>query len=111
MEAAPTASAPEPSGLARLGFPPWTTRGPVTIALLIVMAAHRVDDLLPYATRVVVLDGGRVRFDGTPDEVFGQHLVTLRDELGIFVLGWLAAMIVYLVVIGTPIMKSFQSTL
>jgi energy-coupling factor transport system ATP-binding protein len=26
-----------------------------------------------------------VRFDGTPDEVFGQHLVTLRDELGIFV--------------------------
>jgi energy-coupling factor transport system ATP-binding protein len=52
---------------------------------LIVMAAHRVDDLLPYATRVVVLDGGRVRFDGTPDEVFGQHLVTLRDELGIFV--------------------------
>ena len=52
---------------------------------LIVMAAHRVDDLLPYATRVVVLDGGSVRFDGTPDEVFGQHLLTLRDELGIFV--------------------------
>jgi len=52
---------------------------------LIVMAAHRVDDLLPHATRVVVLDGGRVRFDGTPDEVFGQHLLTLRDELGIFV--------------------------
>jgi energy-coupling factor transport system ATP-binding protein len=52
---------------------------------LIVMAAHRVDDLLPYATRVVVLDGGSVRFDGTPDDVFGEHLLTLRDELGIFV--------------------------
>jgi hypothetical protein len=34
-EAAPTASAPEPSGLARLGFLPWTTRDLVTIALII----------------------------------------------------------------------------
>jgi energy-coupling factor transport system ATP-binding protein len=52
---------------------------------LIVMAAHKIDEVLPFATRLVVLDEGRVAFDGPPREVLGNHLAVLRDELGVFV--------------------------
>jgi energy-coupling factor transport system ATP-binding protein len=52
---------------------------------LIVMAAHKIDEVLPFATRLVVLDEGRVAFDGPPREVLGNNLAVLRDELGVFV--------------------------
>jgi energy-coupling factor transport system ATP-binding protein len=52
---------------------------------LIVMTAHKIDDVLPYATRLVVMADGRIRFDGRPEAILGQHLAALRDDLGIFV--------------------------
>jgi energy-coupling factor transport system ATP-binding protein len=52
---------------------------------LIVMAAHKIDDVLPFATRLVVMDGGRIVFDGAPSRILAEHLETLRDKLGIFV--------------------------
>ncbi|MFN8525475.1 MAG: energy-coupling factor transporter ATPase [Chloroflexota bacterium] len=52
---------------------------------LIVMAAHKIDDVLPFATRLIVLDGGRVVLDGPPATILADHLFRLKDELGVFV--------------------------
>lgn len=52
---------------------------------LIVLATHRIDDVLPYLTRLVVLDRGEVVRDGPVDEVLARDLAYLRDDLGIFV--------------------------
>ncbi len=52
---------------------------------LIVMAAHKIDDVLPVATRLLVMSEGRIILDGPPESILTQHLLALRDELGIFV--------------------------
>src|SRR3981081_527271 len=52
---------------------------------LIVRAASYGDEVLLFAPRLVVLDEGRVAFDGPPREVLGNNLAVLRDELGVFV--------------------------
>lgn len=40
----------------------------------ILLSEHIVDDLLPYADRVIMLERGRVAFDGTP-EAYAAHLL------------------------------------
>ena len=52
---------------------------------LIVMAAHKIDDVLPFATRLIVMSEGRIVLDGPPRAILAEHLEWLRDELGIFV--------------------------
>ena len=42
----------------------------------VVFVSHSMDDVAQYADRIVVLDGGKIRFEGTAKEVF-RH----RDEL------------------------------
>ena len=42
----------------------------------IILVSHSMDDVAEYADRIIVLKDGRVRFDGTPKEVF-RH----REEL------------------------------
>ncbi|WP_425645339.1 ABC transporter ATP-binding protein [Agrobacterium leguminum] len=47
----------------------------------IVMVEHELDDALPLADRVVVLDGnGTVIHDGTPAEVLGRHARDLSER-------------------------------
>ena len=50
----------------------------------VILSANKVDALLPLATRIVVLDHGKVVLDGTPDEIIGHQMDRL-DELGLFV--------------------------
>ncbi|GAA2184098.1 ABC transporter ATP-binding protein [Brooklawnia cerclae] len=50
----------------------------------IVLVEHELDDALPLADRVVVIDkDGGVALDGTPDDVIGWHSLELR-ELGVW---------------------------
>lgn len=41
--------------------------------MTIVMVSHSMDDVARYAQRMVVLDHGRIRLQGTPQEVFSNH--------------------------------------
>jgi energy-coupling factor transport system ATP-binding protein len=50
--------------------------------MTVVVAEHRLDDLLPYLNRVVVMEKGRIVADGSPHEVFNGH-DRLLDKLGI----------------------------
>jgi len=50
--------------------------------MTVVVAEHRLDDLLRYLNRVVVMDKGRIVVDGSPDEVFNGQRGVL-DRLGI----------------------------
>jgi energy-coupling factor transporter ATP-binding protein EcfA2 len=45
----------------------------------VVMVEHKLDDLLPFADRVIVLDEGKIRADGRPDEVFSNKEI-VRDK-------------------------------
>ena len=47
----------------------------------ILMVSHSMEDVARLATRMVVLDAGHVRLDGTPAELFAQE--TLLHELGL----------------------------
>ncbi|MBF4550495.1 ABC transporter ATP-binding protein [Pseudoclavibacter sp. VKM Ac-2888] len=50
----------------------------------LLLIEHDLDEALTIATRVIVLDAeGRLAFDGTPREVFGQNAARLR-ELGVW---------------------------
>lgn len=41
--------------------------------MTIVMVSHSMDDVARYAQRMVVLDNGQIRLQGTPREVFSNH--------------------------------------
>ena len=47
----------------------------------ILMVTHNMNDIAKYADRIIVMDGGEVRFDGTPAEVF-RHAEEL-EEMGL----------------------------
>lgn len=50
----------------------------------VIISSNKVDGLLPYATRIIVIDQGKVVLDGKPEEVIGQYVKELQ-ELGLFV--------------------------
>lgn len=50
----------------------------------VLLSGNKIDALLPLATRVIVMDQGRIVLDGTPEEVILDHLDTLK-ELGVFI--------------------------
>lgn len=51
----------------------------------LILVEHQINDLAVLADRLVVLDGGQVRFDGPPREVLRAHGRAIRDELGLWI--------------------------
>lgn len=49
--------------------------------LTIIMVSHSMDDIARYAQRMIVLEGGAIKLDGTPQQVFTQPEVL--EELGL----------------------------
>ncbi len=47
----------------------------------IILVSHSMEDVARYVERMIVMDGGKVRYDGTPREVF-SHYRTL-EEMGL----------------------------
>ena len=45
------------------------------------MVSHSMDDVARYAQRMVVLDHGQIRLQGTPREVFSNH--TELEAIGV----------------------------
>ena len=41
--------------------------------MTIVLVSHSMDDVAEYADRILVMDGGTIRMDGTPKEVFARY--------------------------------------
>ena len=55
----------------------------------IVMVEHRVDELADRISRVVMMDGGRITFDGSPRAAFARsHLVDSEDGQPVPVSAW-----------------------
>ena len=52
-----------------------------THGITIVVVSHNMDEVAEYAERVVVMDKGEIRMDGSTWEVFGNK--KLMDELGV----------------------------
>jgi len=50
----------------------------------VLIAANKIDALLPLATRIIVMDGGRIIFDASPEEVVLDH-IDLLHEIGVFI--------------------------
>lgn len=47
----------------------------------VILVSHSMEDVAKYVDRIIVMDGGRVRFDGEPKEVF-RHYKEL-EEIGL----------------------------
>jgi energy-coupling factor transport system ATP-binding protein len=60
------------------------TRAEVTETVFV--SSNRIDVLLPLATRIVVMDEGRIILDGEPEEIVLGHQEDLH-EIGVFVPG------------------------
>lgn len=44
-----------------------------SLHMTIVLVSHSMDDVAEYADRILVMDGGTIRMDGTPKEVFARY--------------------------------------
>jgi energy-coupling factor transport system ATP-binding protein len=51
----------------------------------VMLVEHQINELAAIADRLVVLDQGRVRFDGSPRTVLRDHGREIRDELGLWI--------------------------
>ncbi|HEY0581102.1 MAG TPA: ATP-binding cassette domain-containing protein, partial [Chloroflexota bacterium] len=51
----------------------------------ILVFENKVDEFLPEADRLIVLDRGRVVFDGPPRQVLAEHGAYLSNELGVWI--------------------------
>ena len=51
--------------------------------LTVVMVSHSMDDIARYAQRMVVLEHGEIRLEGTPQTVFAQYELLERIGLGV----------------------------
>jgi energy-coupling factor transport system ATP-binding protein len=51
----------------------------------LILVEHQINRLAAMADRVVVLDAGRIRYDGSPREVLREHGRSIRDELGLWI--------------------------
>jgi energy-coupling factor transport system ATP-binding protein len=50
---------------------------------MVVISSNKIDALLPLATRILVLDHGKIAFDGKPEEVLS--LADKLSEMGLFI--------------------------
>ena len=41
--------------------------------ITVVLVSHSMEDVAKYVDRLIVMDDGKVRFDGTPKEVFSHY--------------------------------------
>lgn len=48
------------------------------VGMGIILVSHSMDDVAQYAERIIVMNAGRVTYDGVPQEVF-QHVQELED--------------------------------
>jgi len=53
--------------------------------LTILVIENRLEDLDPRVDRLLVMDAGRLRFDGAPRRVMDEHGEEIMDELGLWV--------------------------
>lgn len=53
--------------------------------LTILVIENRLEDLDPRVDRLLVMDAGRLRFDGAPRQVLDEHGEEIMDELGLWV--------------------------
>ncbi len=51
--------------------------------LTVVMVSHSMDDIARYAQRMVVMEKGSIKLDGTPQQVFSQPDVLAKIGLGV----------------------------
>ena len=51
----------------------------------LIIVEHQINDLAALADRLVVLDAGRVRFEGPPRDVLRDHGPEIQDELGLWI--------------------------
>lgn len=51
--------------------------------ITIILVSHNMEDIARFAKRVIVMDGGNIRFDGTPKEVFRE--IDALEEMGLAV--------------------------
>jgi energy-coupling factor transporter ATP-binding protein EcfA2 len=51
----------------------------------LLLVEHQINDLARLADRLVVLQDGRIRFNGTPRDVLREHGAQIRDELGLWI--------------------------
>jgi len=51
--------------------------------LTVVMVSHSMDDIARYAQRMIVLEHGEIRLEGTPQTVFAQYELLERIGLGV----------------------------
>lgn len=51
--------------------------------ITIILVSHNMEDIARFAKRVLVMDGGNIRFDGTPKEVFRE--IDALEEMGLAV--------------------------
>ncbi len=40
----------------------------------VILVSHSMEDVAQYVDRIIVMDGGRVQYDGTPKEVFSHYI-------------------------------------
>lgn len=52
--------------------------------MTIILADHRPDHIVNLANRIIVMDQGRILYDGTPQQVFEEEGDQLKHNLGIF---------------------------
>lgn len=51
----------------------------------LLVVEHDISNLAVLADRLIVMDGGRIRFDGRPRDVLREHGREIRDELGLWI--------------------------
>ncbi|WP_261381556.1 ABC transporter ATP-binding protein [Paenibacillus cremeus] len=50
------------------------------MSMTVIMSEHRLEDVMPLADRVIVMEQGRVKYNGSPKEIARQIGVELRSE-------------------------------
>ncbi len=55
-----------------------------THGVTIIVVEHDISQFVDIATRLVVMDAGRIVFNGTPRDVFREHGAEIRDRIGLW---------------------------
>lgn len=50
-----------------------------TTGITVILVSHNMEDVARFASRVLVMNGGKISLDGTPNEIFGSGRQELRE--------------------------------